>query len=148
MRIACASLALTACASHAAATHDTSYRVVRNGNETDYILQDRLLFPVDSAHISARAYDVVADVAADAKLHRLATIEVDGHTDTTGTREYNQRLSEIRAEAVADVLHRHGIEARRIRIRGFGETRLAVETGDDVESASNRRVVIRIIAAR
>ena len=128
MRIACASLALTACASHAAATHDTSYRVVRNGNETDYILQDRLLFPVDSAHISARAYDVVADVAADAKLHRLATIEVDGHTDTTGTREYNQRLSVFPSNLV---LRMFGFEKIVPKIITSSRTDKAFSTGKD-----------------
>jgi len=121
------------------------YRVQRMGRETDYIMTERLLFPVDSAHISTNAYDMVADVAADARNRPEVKVIVDGYTDTTGSQDHNQELSEARAGAVADVLKRHGINSARISTRGFGETRLAVPTGDQVKEAQNRRVVIRLV---
>ncbi|MBV9548996.1 MAG: OmpA family protein [Alphaproteobacteria bacterium] len=121
------------------------YRVQRMGRETDYIMTGRLLFPTDSARISDNAYEMVADIAADARMHPEVKVVVDGYTDTTGTPAHNQELSEARADAVADVLKRHGIESARISARGFGESKLAVPTGDQVKEAENRRVVIRLV---
>ncbi len=121
------------------------YSVQRMGRETDYIMTERLLFPTDSAHISDNAYEMVADVAADARSRPEVKVIVDGYADTTGTPDHNQQLSQARAAAVADVLKRHGIESARITTRGFGETRLAVPTGDQVKEAQNRRVVIRLV---
>jgi OOP family OmpA-OmpF porin len=70
---------------------------------------------------------------------------VEGHTDTSGAREHNEELSRARAEAVAAVLARMGVERERIRPEGLGETHLAVQTGDGVRESRNRRVVIRLI---
>lgn len=121
------------------------YRVQRIGRETDYVMSERLLFPTDSARLSPNAYEMVADVAADARAHPEVHVIVDGYTDTTGGRDYNKQLSEARAAAVAGVLRRHGIPAVRITARGFGESRLAVPTADQVKEAQNRRVVIRLV---
>ena len=121
-----------------------AYRVTRTGGETDYELMDRVLFANDSADLGPRAYEAVADIAADARSHPRAGIEVDGFTDTTGAPDHNMELSRARAMAVADVLARHGVDSRRIQARGFGETRLAVNTADQVSEPRNRRVVIRI----
>jgi outer membrane protein OmpA-like peptidoglycan-associated protein len=73
---------------------------------------------------------------------RFAYIEVNGFTDTSGTFEHNQLLSEERAHAVADELLRNGVDQGRIRVRGFGETRLTVPTPDGVRERRNRRVEI------
>ena len=54
-------------------------------------------------------------------------------------------LSQARAERVADVLVRQGIKPERILARGYGETRLAVKTGNGVKEPRNRRVVIRLL---
>jgi OOP family OmpA-OmpF porin len=70
---------------------------------------------------------------------------VEGHTDTSGTHEHNQALSDARARAVADVLAREGVERDRIRTEGMGEAGLAVQTGDGVREPRNRRVVVRLI---
>jgi len=131
-------------ARYSANTH-RYYRVAHNGNETDYVM-DRVLFPTDSARISPNAYEMVADIAADARNHPRTSVFVEGYTDTTGSAEHNQDLSNERADAVADVLARHGIARSRIATHGFGERRLAVPTGNGVEEAANRRVVIRIVA--
>ena len=107
-----------------------------------------MLFAVDSAQVSARAYDLNASVAADARRNARARVEVEGFTDTSGTHDYNMTLSQARAEHVADLLVRHGVKPERILARGYGETRLAVRTGNGVKEARNRRVVIRILDAR
>ena len=73
---------------------------------------------------SARAYDLIASVAEDARRNARARVEVEGFTDTSGTHDYNMTLSQARAEHVADLLVRHGVKPERILARGYGETRL------------------------
>jgi OOP family OmpA-OmpF porin len=84
--------------------------------------------------------DRIADVMiADTTTQFL----VWGFTDTVGTPEYNQGLSERRANAVADYLEGRGVSRDRMVIQGFGETNLAVETPDQTPEPRNRRVEIR-----
>lgn len=89
---------------------------------------------------------------AQAELRRIAdimnkypqtTIEVGGHTDTRGSEEYNQLLSERRAQAVKNELINNGVMARRIRAVGYGESRPISS-----DHAMNRRVEITIIPIR
>ena len=80
--------------------------------------------------------------------YRLTLVEVNGFTDTSGTSEHNQRLSEDRAYAVADELARDGVDRRRIQAQGYGESRLAVPTPDGVREPRNRRVEIVLEAPR
>jgi outer membrane protein OmpA-like peptidoglycan-associated protein len=121
------------------------WRVTRSQGETDFELPDSVLFGLDSAEISKDADPVLQEIADAAHDRPGATLVVEGHTDTSGTREHNQALSDARARAVADVLVREGVARRRIRSEGLGESQLAVQTGDEVREARNRRVVVRLI---
>ncbi len=67
-----------------------------------------------------------------------------GYTDTAGTADYNQRLSERRAKAVADALVAKGAAADGISVEGKGKADPAVATGDGVREPLNRRVTIHI----
>ena len=70
-------------------------------------------------------------------------IEVGGHTDIRGSDEYNQTLSEKRADAVKNQLINNGVMARRIKAVGYGESRPISS-----DHAMNRRVEIIIIPIR
>ena len=74
-------------------------------------------------------------------------VDVYGFTDTTGSDALNQRLSEQRAQAVADYLAARGVARSRFATRGFGESydQLRVKTADGVNAPLNRRVEIKII---
>lgn len=73
------------------------------------------------------------------------TIELRGHTDDQGTREFNRRLSEARAQAVVDYLVAHGIDRRRLSAVGYGESR-PIDTNDTPEGRSrNRRVEYLVV---
>lgn len=72
-------------------------------------------------------------------------VDVYGHTDTVGSAASNQRLSEQRAQTVANYLISRGVSSARIRWMGFGETNLKVATGDNVNEPMNRRVEIKIV---
>lgn len=121
------------------------YHMTRVGQEIDYELLDAVLFDTDSATVSPRARAAIADIALEARRNPQAGIIVDGFTDRVGAPDHNLELSRMRAISVADLLTREGIPASRIQTHGYGETRLAVPTADQVAERRNRRVVIRIL---
>ena len=121
------------------------WRMTQNVHEIDYEILDEVLFRTDSADLSDRAGRVIAALAEEARRHPGAEIAVDGYTDTTGTAEHNLGLSNARAISVADALVNEGVNGRRISTHGYGESNLAVPTGDEVSEPRNRRVVIRLL---
>ena len=74
-----------------------------------------------------------------------ARIEVVGYTDSAGPAEFNEELSQRRAEAVADALAAEGLSREAITVRWHGEEQLPVPTGDDVHEPDNRRVSISMM---
>ena len=81
-------------------------------------------------------------VAAAAMQGQAQRVNVTGHTDTSGSPAYNQRLSVRRAEAVRRELVRLGIPNQYITAIGVGERQLLVQTPDGVREPSNRRAEI------
>jgi OOP family OmpA-OmpF porin len=78
----------------------------------------------------------------------LEVIIAVGHTDSTGPAEYNQRLSERRAEAVKAYLVSKGIDANRIYTEGKGETQPVADNSTREGRAKNRRVEIEVVGTR
>ncbi len=70
-------------------------------------------------------------------------VEVAGHTDATGSRDTNMRLSQARADAVRDFLIRNGVDAERLVARGYGPDQPIADNGTVVGRAENRRVELR-----
>lgn len=101
-----------------------------------------VFFDWDRADLTDRARQIVAEAAAASTKVAVTRIEVAGHTDTTGTPQYNQGLSVRRAQTVARELIRLGVPAASIHAQGFGQTQLLVPTGPGVREAQNRRVEI------
>jgi outer membrane protein OmpA-like peptidoglycan-associated protein len=71
-------------------------------------------------------------------------IDVDGHTDSTGSASHNQGLSERRAASVANYLAGRGIDQRRISTMGYGMERPVASNASEAGRAQNRRVEISI----
>nr|PZN61846.1 MAG: hypothetical protein DIU62_12980 [Pseudomonadota bacterium] len=72
-----------------------------------------------------------------------ATGVIEGHTDSSGSDEYNLRLSQRRAEAVMKYLVDGGVPASRLRAQGFGESQPVADNSTPEGRAQNRRVVLR-----
>ena len=108
-------------------------------------LPDGVTFSTGSYTISSGFRDLLDRVAGSLRQYPNSLIDVYGHTDTTGSATTNQRLSEQRAQAVANYLISQGVSSSRVRWMGFGETRLKVSTGDNVNEPLNRRVEIKIV---
>lgn len=106
-------------------------------------------FPVNSAEIGSRYDDEIRKVADAMRDDPDVTVEIAGHTDNTGRAEYNQDLSQRRAESVAQrLISIHGIDGSRVTPMGYGEADpiASNETADG--RAQNRRVEARIQVRR
>jgi outer membrane protein OmpA-like peptidoglycan-associated protein len=110
-------------------------------------LPDGVTFARGSASINPGFYDSLNSIADSLIQYPNSLVDVYGFTDTTGSDATNQRLSEQRAEAVANYLTGRGVARSRLATRGYGESAefLRVRTGDGVDEPLNRRVEIKII---
>lgn len=110
-------------------------------------LPDGVTFATGSAAINPGFLDTLNSVAESLIQYPNSLIDVYGFTDTTGSTATNQRLSEQRAQAVADYIAARGVARSRLATKGYGETYeyLRVKTADNVNEPLNRRVEIKII---
>ncbi len=104
-----------------------------------------VFFDWDSAKLNTQASNVISQVAGAYKTKGGARITATGHTDTSGSEQYNMALSLRRANAVKDALVKEGVPATAISVVGRGEQGLLVQTGPNVREPQNRRVEIAII---
>ncbi|MFM9865536.1 MAG: OmpA family protein [Micropepsaceae bacterium] len=101
-----------------------------------------IYFGFDKCNISPEADGVLNEAAAAAKTQGSAKILVVGHTDTMGSNDYNQRLSDCRSDAAKSNLVGKGLPAGSISASGRGEGELMVKTDDSVKEPQNRRATI------
>ena len=105
-----------------------------------------IFFDWNSAVISARNKDVIAQAALNAKnlMDLRGRVEVRGYVDTSMSEQKSGTLSEAMAKAVRDELVRDGIDAERVEFSGQGKTQLLRQTSDGERDPINCRVEIRI----
>jgi outer membrane protein OmpA-like peptidoglycan-associated protein len=101
-----------------------------------------VFFDWNRADLTTRARQIIAEAAQARTSQQVTRIEVTGHTDTSGSPQYNQGLSVRRANAVAAELVRLGVPRNEITARGAGESQLLVATPDNTREPQNRRVEI------
>jgi len=101
-----------------------------------------VFFDFNRADLTARAREIIGEAAQNARRAQSTRIEVAGHADRSGTPQYNQRLSQRRADVVAAELVRQGVNRGDIGVTAFGESRPLVPTADGVREPQNRRVEI------
>jgi outer membrane protein OmpA-like peptidoglycan-associated protein len=102
----------------------------------------QVFFDFNKSDITAAAAKVIQAASDNVKAGNVTQIVVTGHTDTVGSAQYNQGLSERRAASVKKQLIADGIGADNITTRGVGKTGLLVPTADGVREAQNRRAEI------
>lgn len=100
-------------------------------------------FEFDSAKLTANSVNALNDGLAILNRNSELQVEISGHTDSRGTEEYNQALSERRAKSVRDYLVAHGVAASRLTSRGYGESQPVADNATDQGRAQNRRVELR-----
>ncbi|MDF1583035.1 MAG: OmpA family protein [Methyloprofundus sp.] len=122
----------------------TGVRVQRNGDNLQLIMPGNITFATNSETLNSNFAPILDSVAVIFKEFKDTSIDVAGFTDSTGSDQYNQELSERRAASVANYLISSGVGSSRIQSRGFGK-RYPVASNDSAAGREqNRRVEINI----
>ena len=118
--------------------------VKRNQDNLDVNFKSDLLFDTNSFTLKTGAMDDLAKFAKVLNDYPQTTIIVTGHTDSKGSAELNQKLSERRAEAVKNVLVSEAVAPTRITTVGLGASKPIADNATEAGRAKNRRVDITI----
>jgi OOP family OmpA-OmpF porin len=103
-------------------------------------------FEVNSARLTADSRVVLEAVAKDLVKYPRLRIELQGHTDSSGSDAYNLKLSQQRAESVRALLLEQGVAADQVVARGYGETMPVADNTTNDGRAKNRRVVMSVLS--
>ena len=101
-----------------------------------------LLFDLDSDQLKPPQQAHLSRIAEGLRRVGIDGVRVEGHTDNSGTPEYNLRLSERRAQAVSRALEQAGMAASRLRVKGHGSTKPIADNQTEAGRAKNRRVAL------
>ncbi|MES9937657.1 MAG: OmpA family protein [Sedimenticola sp.] len=122
--------------------------VTRTGDSIVLNMPGNITFDTNSAEIKGSFYNVLDSVGLVLEKFDKSDLRVAGHTDSTGSQQYNQGLSERRADSVTRYLQRRGVDPRRVYSIGFGEDRPVASNGTSRGRSLNRRVEIEILPPR
>jgi len=123
----------------------TGVSVTRIGDNITLNMPGNVTFGFDSGDISADFYPVLNSVDVVLKEFDKTFVEVAGHTDSTGSAQYNQGLSERRAQSVAAYLESRQVRPERLITVGAGEDHPVANNATSDGQALNRRVEITIV---
>lgn len=118
--------------------------IQREGNLLYVTFRSDNQFEVGSFNLSYTAQNDVARLAAVLTQYHKTTVIVSGHTDSTGSEELNQVLSERRANAVKNILQQNGVVSNRITTVGFGKSAPIADNSTAYGRQLNRRVTLKI----
>jgi outer membrane protein OmpA-like peptidoglycan-associated protein len=119
--------------------------VTRQGENITLNMPSNITFRTGSADLDSRFFKVLDSVSLVLKKYDKTIVEVDGHTDSVGSAETNQALSERRAATVSQYLVSKGLKNERMIVIGAGETKPVADNGTDKGRALNRRVELTLM---
>ena len=122
----------------------TGIDVQRDGDNLTLIMPGNVTFGTDSAAISGSFYGTLNNLAQSFNQYDQSTIEIVGHTDSTGPYQHNMTLSQRRALSVADYLRNQGISGSRMSVRGVGPDQPVADNASAQGRQQNRRVEINL----
>src|SRR5262249_12871815 len=109
-------------------------------------INDKIFFAYDSDRILPKSYDLLNNVGDVINQHtEIPAIFIEGHTDSDGPDDYNLQLSDRRAKSLRRSLIEHGVSDKRLKAKGFGETKPIASNDTEDGKAQNRRVEFTII---
>ncbi len=121
-------------------------KVERVGEGIKITFDSGLLFDVNSSTLSDASMQNIRDLAGILNKYDDTNILIEGHTDNTGTDEYNQKLSVKRSEAVDEYLKSNSVSGSRITSTGYGESQPVADNATEAGRSQNRRVEVAIFA--
>ncbi|MCU4357407.1 OmpA family protein [Acinetobacter ursingii] len=108
-------------------------------------LPERLLFDFDKTDIRPAHEQEISRLSRQLQKYDLQKVKIVGHTDNIGAPQYNLKLSQERAQSVANIFIAHGFKAQNIQIVGRGAEQPLVPNTTEENRAANRRVAVIII---
>jgi len=129
-------------------TAGTGIDVSRDGDVIKLNLPDGVTFDFGKYDLKPQFYPALNNVASTLREFNQTIVEVTGHTDSVGSAQFNQRLSEQRANSVGNYLMGQGLIRERFEIMGMGKNSPIADNGTDAGRAQNRRVEIRVLPLR
>ena len=121
--------------------------IERVGEGIQVTFDSGILFDFDSYALRPEAREHLTNFAASLKEYADSEVLIVGHTDSSGADEYNQRLSENRANAAGNHLIRAGVGPSRVKMMGLGETEPVASNDSQDGMQLNRRVEVAIFAS-
>jgi outer membrane protein OmpA-like peptidoglycan-associated protein len=119
--------------------------VTRVGDSIVLNMPSNVTFQTDSADLRPEFFDVMSSVALVLIEYDKTLVNVAGHTDSTGSDDYNLRLSQRRADSVASFLRSQGVDGLRLQTYAFGETQPIASNDTPSGRQLNRRVEISLV---
>lgn len=106
---------------------------------------ENIFFEFDKAFLKPQSQDALEKLLRFLQQNPQTRIRIEGHTDSIGSHEYNQQLSERRALSVKRYLLQNGIRTERLETKGYGKRRPLVSNRTEQGRAKNRRVMIKVL---
>ncbi len=122
----------------------TGVGIRRNGNEINLVMPGDITFATGSSSINGGFYDVLGSVSKVLNKYNRTLVDITGHTDSVGERNYNYRLSQSRAHSVARFLQSRRVNANRFRVSGQGPDTPVATNSTASGRQLNRRVTIQL----
>ncbi|MCE8004795.1 OmpA family protein [Billgrantia ethanolica] len=122
----------------------TGVEVERRGDDIVLNMPSSVTFGFDSSELTVQARNALNDVANVLTQYTDTRVNIAGHTDSTGSVSYNQRLSERRAESVGNYLAQSGVARNRLYMTGYGPSQPIATNATEEGRAQNRRVEITL----
>jgi outer membrane protein OmpA-like peptidoglycan-associated protein len=122
----------------------TGVSVTRNGNEIILNMPSDITFPTNSSNINSRFYGTLRSVSKVIAKYKQNSVEISGHTDSTGNYSSNMELSSRRAESVASFLQNQGVSYQRISTQGYGPNYPVASNNSSSGKQLNRRAEIKL----
>ena len=114
--------------------------------ESNIAIMDKVQFETGKANLLPASHALLDEVAKMLKDNpQVELISVEGHTDSTGSPDFNRKLSQQRAEAVAKYMSTKGVKAARMEPKGFGPDKPIADNESEPGRDANRRVEFNIL---
>lgn len=121
-------------------------QVQHSKNMTVEIPEDAIYFELNSTKLGNDEQKVISNIADNIKTqNNVKLVKVKGYADTTGSNQYNYKISKQRAEVVKGALVKQGVHNNLLKTEAFGQSHLAVPTADNTAEKRNRRVEVDIV---
>ena len=123
----------------------TGVSITRVGDNITLNMPSSITFALNSADLNSQFFSALEGVGVVLKEYNKTVIEIAGHTDSSGSDQYNQQLSQRRAQAVATYLASQGVKNERLMTVGAGESYPIASNDTEQGRAANRRVELTIV---